>query len=81
MEGSFGIELRGLWSDMVVRALGCCQSLRIEVAENPGGLNGSMQHYLIWGWIRVGQSQELHGRHQGERLLLRFAESLAARLQ
>jgi hypothetical protein len=21
-----------------------------EVAENPGGLNGSMQHYLIWRW-------------------------------
>jgi len=35
MEGSFGIELRGLWSDIVVRALGCCQSLRIVVAQNP----------------------------------------------
>ena len=35
MEGSLGIELRGLWSDMVVRALGCCPSLRIVVAENP----------------------------------------------
>jgi hypothetical protein len=35
MEGSFGIELRGLRSDTVVRALGCCQSLRLVVAENP----------------------------------------------
>ena len=30
---------------------------------------------------RVGQSQELHGRHQGQRLLLRSAEPLAARHQ
>ena len=22
----------------------------VEVAENAGGLNGSMQHYLIWRW-------------------------------
>jgi len=21
-----------------------------EVADNSGGLNGSMQHYLIWRW-------------------------------
>jgi hypothetical protein len=24
--------------------------LRAEVADNAGGLNGSMQHYLIWRW-------------------------------